>query len=125
MASSSRFAAMSFTMLAPAANAARATAGFIVSIESGTWVRATSPSMTGMTRFNSSGFTYRQSARARGFTPDVEDGRALLGQIKAVRHRRVRIAKLAAIGKRIRRHVHDAHDERRARETEFKLAAAE
>jgi hypothetical protein len=42
-----------------------------------------------------------------------------------VRDGGVRVQKFSAVGKGIRRDVDDAHDERRARKTEFKLAGAE
>ena len=125
IASSSRLAATSLTMLAPAASAARATAGFIVSMEIGI-LHATGQlfdDRQDAAQFLR--FADRLGAGPRGFAADVENFRALRDQFQRVRHGGAGVQKFSAIGKGIGRDIDDAHDERRARKNEFKLAGAE
>ena len=89
-------------MLAPACNAARATAGFIVSIESGilTARRQFFDDRNDAAQFL--GFADRLGAGARGFAADVENFRALRDQFQRVRDGPGRIRKIFRRRKRNR-----------------------
>ena len=68
---------------------------------------------------------HRFRAGSRGFAADVENLRALGHQLQRVSYCGFRWEELPAIGKRIRRHVHDPHHQHWAGEAKLKLAGAE
>ena len=58
------------------------------------------------------GFGNPHGARTRGFRADVDDVGALLFQLDGVRESAVGIEEFSAVGKRVRRDVQDAHQQR-------------
>src|SRR3972149_3756925 len=64
----------------------------------------------------------RVRAGPRGFAADVENLRSLVRKTDCVLHRQRGIEEPAAIGERVGRHVHDAHDRR---SVEWKIPVAE
>ena len=82
------------------------------------------PSMTGMTRRNSSSSVttglwagsvrLHARARARGLASDVEEVGAFVEQLERVRNGAFRLEELSAVGERVGRDVDHAHDERAA-----------
>ena len=106
----------SLMISAPASIAARATAALLVSIEIGTsHLRAScSNDRQHACKFFVGGNRLR--IRPRAFAADVEHIGAVGHQLQAMRDGRIRIEKLPAVGKAIRRDVDDAHHQRPPRQ---------
>ena len=108
--------------VAPASSAARATADFVVSMES----RAPPPASRFDHRHHSPELLLRRDrirARAGGLAADVEDRRPLLHEPPAVLHRRLRVEEQPSVRERVGRDVHDTHDHRRLHGPEYRLRA--
>ena len=121
----SRSAATSLTMLAPAASAARATAGFIVSIESGILILRRQFFDYGNDAAQFLGFSNRRGAGRVDSPPMSRISAPCATSSSACATAASGVKKFPAVGKGIGRDVDDAHDERRTRKNKFKLSGAE
>ena len=102
---------MSLIIAAPAAIAARMTAGLRVSTPTGT-PSAASASTSGMTRASSTSSATGLGAGARRFAADVDDVGAVVAHLPRVRQRLFPVGEATTVGEGIRRDVEDAHHER-------------
>lgn len=105
-----RRAVTSFHIVAPALTAARATAGFIVSMDTGTSLARRTASMRGTTRkIDLVKLGHGRRAGTRAFAADVQDVGALGDQATRVLDTILRREKLAPVREAVGRDVDDPH----------------
>ena len=112
MPGSKRRAETSFTSVAPASSAARATATLVVSIERRAPPSCASRSITGSTRRSSSSSPTGSAPGRVDSPPTSRMSAPSADEAQPVLHGGVGVEEQPAVRERVGRHVHDSHDQR-------------